>query len=206
MTRAEPATNQEGRAAVTDAQVADFGDVLIRARQADPAAWRALYEAHFDFVVGVSRKLGTPAEEIEDVVQEVFVVVFRKLASFQRGRFTTWIYRICANIVSDRHRRRRRRRALDVLRTWIGSRPEATPEEHAEASSAQRAVRRVLEEMSAKKREVFALYEIDGLSSDEIAERVGCPAATVRTRLFHARQEFVRIAHRHGVLEREVMP
>jgi len=201
-----PDSVEEGTQAVSDAQSIDFGSVLARAREADPTAWRQLYEAHFDFVFGVTRKLGTPAEEIEDVVQEVFVVVFRKLTSFQEGRFTTWIYRICANIVSDRHRRRRRRRALDVFRGWIGSVPTPTPEQHAEASSAQRAVQQVLEHMSPKKREVFALYEIDGLSSDEIAEHVGCPPATVRTRLFHARQEFVRIAQRQGVLDREVMP
>jgi RNA polymerase sigma-70 factor (ECF subfamily) len=58
--------------------------------------------------------------------------------------------------------------------------------------------------MAAKKREVLALYEIDGLSGDEIAERLGCPPATVRTRLYHARREFLRLARRHGALEPEV--
>jgi RNA polymerase sigma-70 factor (ECF subfamily) len=201
-----PGTAPEGAQAVSDAQSIDFGNILARARESDPTAWRQLYEAHFDFVFGVTRKLGTPAEEVEDVVQEVFLVVFRKLSSFHEGRFTTWIYRICANIVSDRHRRRRRRRALDVFRGFVSATPRPDPEQHAQASSAQRAVQRVLEHMSPKKREVFALFEIDGLSSDEIAEHVGCPAATVRTRLFHARQEFVRIAQRQGVLDREVMP
>ena len=120
MKRPVPASAEEGDQAVSDAQSVDFMGVLARAREADPAAWRQLYEQHFDFVFGVTAKLGTPAGEIEDVVQETFVVVFRKLSSFTEGRFTTWLYRICANIVSDRHRRRSRRRALDALRAGLG--------------------------------------------------------------------------------------
>ncbi|MFC1610643.1 RNA polymerase sigma factor [Myxococcota bacterium] len=178
--------------------------VLARARAHDPTAWRQLYQAHFDFVCGITRKLGTPPDEVEDVVQEVFLVVFRKLDSFQEGRFTTWLYRICANIVSDRHRRRRRRQLLDTLRGWLGAAPKPSPEQQVEKAGAQQAVRQVLERMSPKKREVFTLFEIDGLSSEEISRCVGCPRATVRTRLFHARQEFVRIAQRQGVLDREV--
>jgi len=55
--------------------------------------------------------------------------------------------------------------------------------------------------MAPKKREVFALFELEGLSGDEIAERLGCPVNTVWTRLHHARAEFVKVARRLGCLE-----
>jgi RNA polymerase sigma-70 factor (ECF subfamily) len=181
-------------------------ELVSRARRDSGSAWRELYVSHFDFVYGVARKLGTPPEEIEDVVQDVFLVVFRKIDTFRQGRLSTWIYRICANVVSDRHRRRRVRRRFASLESWLVPKPTPapTPEQNAERVASQRAVRLVLEKMAAKKREVLALYEIDGLSGDEIAERLGCPPATVRTRLYHARREFLRLARRHGALEPEV--
>ena len=74
----------------------------------------------------------------------------------------------------------------------------------AERKSAESAVERVLERMSPKKREVFALFELEGLSGEAIAERLACPINTVWTRLHHARAEFVTVARRLGCLDGEV--
>lgn len=182
-----------------------LAEVLDRCRARDDAAWRELYDAHFDFVFRVARRLGTPEGEAEDVAHDVFMIVFRKLDQFESGKLTTWLYRITANVVSDRHRRRRVRRAFESLKVWVGAAEGDTPERTAERASASRAVEQVLERMKPKKREVFALYEIDGLSGEAIAERVGCPVNTVWTRLHHARKEFLQIATRLGCLD-EVRP
>jgi RNA polymerase sigma-70 factor (ECF subfamily) len=175
--------------------------VLERCRARDEAAWKELYDANFDFVYRVARRLGTPAGEAEDVVHDVFMIVYDKLDSFQEGRLTTWLYRIAANVVSDRHRKRRVREAFASLKFWIGATPEPGPERIAEQRSASRAVDRVLARMAPKKREVFALFELEGLSGEEIAERLGCKVNTVWTRLHHARKEFVEIARRLGCLD-----
>lgn len=175
--------------------------VLARCRANDDAAWKELYDAYFDFVYRVARRLGTPEPEAEDVAHDVFVVVHRRLDQFEGGRLTTWLYRITANVVSDRHRRRRVRRAFEALKVWVGAEPADSPERTAEKRSATRAVERVLEEMTPKKREVFALFELEGLPGEEIAERLGCPINTVWTRLHHARREFIDVARRHGSLE-----
>lgn len=180
--------------------------VVARCRARDESAWKELYDAHFDFVYRVARRLGTPAEEAEDVVHDVFVVVLKKLDQFEEGRLSTWIYRITANVVSDRHRRRRVRRAFEDLKVWIGGAAPETPDRSAERTSAQRAVDRVLERMAPKKREVFALFELEGLTGEEIAERLGCPVNTVWTRLHHARAEFVSVARRLGCLDPGVAP
>lgn len=177
------------------------GALAARCRSGDPRAWRELYDAHFDFVFRVARRLGIPEAEAEDVAHDVFVVAHRKLDAFQEGRMSTWLYRITAHVVSDRHRRRRVRESLDGVKTWLWGAEVPTPEALAARRSDGAAVERVLARMSPKKREVFALFELEGLSGDEIAERVGCPVGTVWTRLHHGRQDFLRIARKLGCLE-----
>lgn len=179
----------------------DF-DLVARCRAGDRSAWKALHDENFKFVWKVARRLGTPPEELDDVCQEVFLVAFRKLDQFEQGLFTTWLYRITANIVSGRHRRRRVLRALkSVLVVGAGDRIQSrTPQQDVEARELEAQVALVLESMSPKKREVFALFELEGWSGEEIAERVGCTVATVWTRLYHARKDFERIARKRGLL------
>jgi RNA polymerase sigma-70 factor (ECF subfamily) len=183
------------------AQEPEVAGLLARCRERDERAWRELFDAHVDFVHAVSKRLGTPDAEVEDVCQEVFVVVYRKLQDFEHGRFTTWLYRIVANVVNDRHRRRRFRQALHGLfeRALPLLPGVATPENHLERREARDVVGLILERMAPKKREVFALYELEHLSGEEIAERVGCRVETVWTRLFYARKDFQELAGRLGV-------
>jgi RNA polymerase sigma-70 factor (ECF subfamily) len=192
--------------AATSATLADVSPdaaLVARCRRGEPDAWRALYDAHWAFVYRTARRLGTPQEELEDVVHDVFVVVLRKLDTFEDGRLTTWLYRITANTVSDRHRRRRVRSAFAALKVWIGAAPPPAPDRRAEQACAERRTEQVLARMSPKKREVLALHALEGLSGDEIAERLGCPVNTVWTRLHHARREFAEVAEALGCLERE---
>jgi RNA polymerase sigma-70 factor, ECF subfamily len=181
---------------VVDAQVVGFStefSLVQRCRAGEAPAWQELYDAHFDFVYGIAKRLGTPDAEADDVVQETFLVAFKKLSSFTDGRFTTWLYRIAANVASSRHRRRRIRRALQSI--W-GSADEKVvdgPDATLESREAESIVGSVLERMSPKKREVFALFEIEGLSGEEIAERAGCGVETVWSRLHYARKDFERM-------------
>jgi RNA polymerase sigma-70 factor (ECF subfamily) len=181
-------------------KVEDGEAAIARCKEGDRLAWRELYERHFTFVLRSARRLGTPPAEAEDVTQEVFAVAFRKLGRFESGKLSTWLYRICANVVSDQHRRRRVRQAFAHLFSRTDA-DERTPEGELEQSQAQAQVGKILASMSPKKREVFVLFEIEGLSGDAIAERVGCPVETVWTRLHHARKEFARIGNQQQLLE-----
>lgn len=174
--------------------------LIERIRAGDAAAWKPFYEAHFDFVYRVARRFGTPPGEADDVVQETFTVAFRKLDSFREGEVRTWLYRIAANVSSGRSRRRRVR---DIVRSVLGGEPEATSpaaDRRHDAMEAHEQVSEVLARMSAKKREVFALYELEGLSGEEIAARLGCKVDTVWSRLHYAREDFQRIARKRGII------
>lgn len=172
-------------------------DLLARCRARDASAWKAVHDEHFAFVWRVARRLGTPVDELEDVCQETFIVAFRKLDRFEGGQLTSWLYRITANVVTGRHRRRRVRRALSAALQLVPvQRVEPTPHDVAVAKEAAALVDSVLERMAPKKREVFALFELEGLSGEQIAEHVGCSIGTVWTRLHHARKDFERIARK----------
>jgi RNA polymerase sigma-70 factor (ECF subfamily) len=160
----------------------------IPAREAD---WRRFYEAHWAWVHRVVRRLGGGEINVEDAVQDVFLVAINRIATFEgRSKIETWLYRVCLNIVSE-HRRKSRRhrrlhRALEVIAFW---RPDM--ERRIEAREELSLVRRILSSMPEKKREVLVLAEIEELSSVEIAEILKVPAATVRTRLFYAKKDFL---------------
>ena len=177
-------------------------DVLSRCRQGDTEAWRAFFASHFLFVRRIARRLGTAASDLDDVCQDVFIVAFRKIEAFGHGQVTTWLYRIVANVVSSYHRRRRVRAVFAQLGWGATAAPDPvlSPERLLETRQAERVVADILARMTPKKREVFSLFELEGLSGKEIAQFVGCPVETVFTRLFHARRDFVRLAQKKGLL------
>ncbi len=183
---------------------ADENEIIARSRVGDPSAQRALYVRYFPAVYQSARHLGIPRSEIDDVTQEVFEKAFKRLDRFGGGSFPGWLHRICANVVNDHHRRRRVRETF--RRLWsgegdAGSEGSPSPEGAAAQAQAEQHVSSILARMRPKLREVFALFELERLSGDEIAERLECPSATVRTRLFHARREFLRIGRQHGWIE-----
>ena len=173
-------------------------DPLVEAcRAGDTGAWRALYDAHFDFAWRTARRLGLPEADVEDAVQDAFRIAWEQLDRFTWGRFTTWLYRIVANVVSERLRRARVR---DFFGSLFGRADAAhSLEARVEARSTLRLVEQVLRKLSREKREVFALFEIEGLSHQEIAELTGVKVETIRTRLHYARRDFERLAQELGV-------
>jgi RNA polymerase sigma-70 factor, ECF subfamily len=142
-----------------------------------------------------ARRLGVAPEEVEDVAQEVFSAVFKDLEKIQPGALSAFLFRLTSNRVHDRFRRRRVR---ETFRRWFGPSEPAFdsdgPERAAMRRDAERHVGRILARMSHKKRDVFALFELQGVSGEEIAEQLQIPIDTVWTRLHHARAEFTKVA------------
>ncbi len=132
--------------------------------------------------------------DLDDLVQEVFVIAFRGLPRFrQEARLSTWLYRICVNVALGRIRQRVRK-PPPILR----AEPEAddlraspdNPESLLSREQNKAKVYRLLDQISAKKRMVLYLHEIEGHDLKEIAYLVDANPVTVRTRLFYARKEF----------------
>jgi RNA polymerase sigma-70 factor (ECF subfamily) len=167
--------------------------LLARCRLGDRAALRELYERYVRMVMGMARRLGTPAAEIEDVAHDVFAAAFRDLGKVLPGALTVWLFKLTSHRVNDRHRRNRVREAF--ARLWHGSAASDAegPEQALLRRDATRRVERILARMSRKKREVLSLFELQGMSGEEIAFLLGVPLDTVWSRLAHARREFTSI-------------
>src|SRR5579872_4002047 len=90
-------------------------EIIAACRRGDRVAFRSLYERHYRRVHRTALCLGTPTAELEDVTQEVFTAAFSKLDRFQGGHFGHWLHRVCANVVTDHHRRRRVRDTVRKL-------------------------------------------------------------------------------------------
>ena len=142
-----------------------------------PLAWRAL------------RRLGVREDDVEDLCQEVFVVVHRKLPEFEgRAKLSTWIYGICVRVASD-HRKRAHMRYESPSDTAPEGR-ESAPQLHAVAEAQARVLLdAVLAELDDDKRAVFVLYEIEELPMADVALAVGAPLQTAYSRLHAARKQ-----------------
>jgi RNA polymerase sigma-70 factor (ECF subfamily) len=168
-------------------------DAMPAAQQAQPLDFAALYDAWFDHVARWLRALGAPVSDIEDLAQEVFLVVRRRLADFDGRNVAGWLYRISSRQVWQ-HRRRRWVQKVFTLRPMFDV--ETLPDERSGALAAletkekHQQLATILARMSEKRRAVFMLFEVEGYSGEEIADALDVPINTVWTRLHHARRDF----------------
>lgn len=180
---------------------ADEAELIERCRRDERAAHDELYYRFRRQVAGNLYRVLGDRTDLEDLVQEVFVIAFRGLDRFRGdARLSTWLYRICVNVALGRIRTRRRRPLaygvsnLDTASAdpSLTERPE-TPDKTLERREDRERVYRALEQLAPKKRVVLYLHEIEGLDLKDIAYIVDSNPVTVRTRLFYARREFYRI-------------
>jgi len=167
------------------------GPLLARCVLGEDQAWRDLHRDYYPVASRFLRRMGVFVDELDDACQEVFVQVFRYLARFQqRAGFQTWLYKLCLSQASRVRRRRRVHAALDWLLGREGRIPAGTAEPEWSDSMTARRVEQVLGRMKPLHREVFVLFELEGVGGNEIARVLRCRPATVRRRLHYARQEF----------------
>lgn len=174
-----------------------------RAEPAVSADFEAVYEAHFEFVWRALRRLGVDEDATRDAVQDVFLVVHRRLGGFEgRSSLQTWLYGIALRVARDHRRRRARKGGLEPLdREFVD--PAASPAEHASRGEAWRILDRILDELGEDKREIFVLAEVGELSVPEIAELLELNLNTAYSRLRAARSAFEAALLRHRLREAE---
>ncbi len=158
----------------------------------------AVYAAHVAFVWRIVRTFGVPEPQLEDAVQDVFIVVHRRLAEWQgRAAITTWLFAIARRVASV-HRRRADKRTRELPIEEIAAHGDeraadaAGADPFADLSRVQAAatVMAILEQIDEDKRIVFALVELEQLSVPEVAQMLRLNLNTAYSRLRLARAAF----------------
>jgi RNA polymerase sigma-70 factor, ECF subfamily len=154
----------------------------------------SIYRTFFSHVARWVRALGANDADVEDLTQEVFIIVRRKLSSFDGQNLGGFLYRIAQRTVRD-HRRSAWVRNLLGRRHPLPDLESPSPSgiEVIQRHEQRRLLEGILERMSEKRRTTFVLFEIEGYSGEEIAGIQCVPLKTVWTRLHHARKDFVRM-------------
>jgi RNA polymerase sigma-70 factor, ECF subfamily len=169
-------------------------------------AFDEVYAKNVDYVWRILVRLGVAAADVEDVAQDVFVVVCRKLPEFEgRSSVRTWLFQLARNVVHDYRRTHRRKGAregddekqVSLARASEEHRPDVT----AARAQAVRILHELLDKLDDEKREVFVLADLEQLSVPQVAEALGVNLNTVYSRLRLAREAFNRELSRHNARE-----
>ena len=164
-----------------------------------PPSWDDLVRQHSSRVYRLAYRLTGNQHDAEDLTQEVFVRVFRSLASYTPGTFEGWLHRITTYLFLDMARRRQRIRfeglgdhAVGLLRD-----DEPTPAQAFDARHLDTDVQQALEALAPEYRAAVVLCDIEGLSYEEIAATLGIKLGTVRSRIHRGRAQLRQaLAHR----------
>jgi RNA polymerase sigma-70 factor (ECF subfamily) len=161
-----------------------------------PRQLREIFEAHGAFVCRSLRYLGVREADIEDAAQDVFLVVYERLNDYhEKGRARSWLYSICTR-VARAHRRKVVRRRESSSHAFFEDAAGPTQLERVEDREALTLGHRLLSQLPAPQREVFLLYEVEGLPMAEIARALACPLQTAYSRLHMARTRIIAMVER----------
>jgi RNA polymerase sigma-70 factor (ECF subfamily) len=161
---------------------------------ADPAlavpTFEHAYEQYFDLVWRNLRRLGVAEAALDDALQDVFVVVHRRLTDFERrSSLKTWIFGITLRVASEYTRRGRRAERTLALDDELSDHKPDPHEQNVQREAAE-LLYRVLDELDEDKRAAFVLAELEEMSMAEIATAVGANVNTVASRVQAARRQF----------------
>ncbi len=169
-------------------------ELVLRCQRGDAAAFDVLVRRHEQRVVNVAYRMLGERDAAHDVAQEAFLSAWKSLPRFRSdASFATWLYRIAYNVCLDHSRRTRRlpeplpARAPDEASSFDPPDPSPGPDSLAETSELQERVHEALARLPLKHRSLLVLFDIQGLSYEQIAEILRLPMGTVKSRLNRAR-------------------
>ena len=180
----------------------DESALIAAARQGDLDSFNHLVLAYQELIFNQAYRVMGESNAADDATQDAFIAAFRKLNTYRGGSFRAWLLRIVTNICYDELRRRKRHPTTQLeplddageeieSPNWIAD-PTESPEETAERAELGRAIQRCIDDLPPDFRVVVTLVDIQGLDYAEVAEVVGKPLGTVKSRLARARTRLRR--------------
>ncbi len=171
-------------------------DLVTLSAGGDGYAFEMLVRRHSPLVMGLAlSRLGDRVRS-EDVVQETFLRVFRKLRDYSRkAKFTTWLYRIASNLIKDNHKYARRHPVTPLTTEQVAidfrlGRSPARADEGLRSTEKRAMVMEALGTLRSDLREILILRDVQAMSYEHIAEITLCSLGTVKSRVSRARMKF----------------
>lgn len=177
-------------------------EIINQCVEGDISAFNAIYRAYFGFVSNVSYRIVTRKEDAQEVCQEVFIVIYRKLSTFRReSSLKTWIYRITINCALKYAQKKSKERKgmveFDEMKMPFTSNENIRAKIYFKEN--ETVVKQLLNRLNLEQRACIVLRTIEGLSYKEIAETLKIPINTVRSRIKRARMAMI-------AMRKEVIP
>lgn len=173
--------------------------LIEKSLEGDESAFAVLYTRYYNQVYAFCSRLLRGRFDVEDAVQQVFLEAWRSMGRFEgRSLFSTWLTKIAIHTCLSFHRKASRMiintneeiDPYDHATTLLWGEGQKIPEEEVFLSERKTMVNKLLSRMTPKKKVVFMMSDMQGMTAPEISSVLKIPDATVRTRLFHARREF----------------
>ncbi len=172
--------------------------LVTRCLQGDGAAWERIVRVYARRIFSLAYRYTGSRMQAEDLTQEIFVRIYQNLATFRAdsGSLLVWVLKISRNWIIDRYRQTRRlpqsggSQEIETMHLQDESRP--SPQRLVEQAEASRILSKALDSLSREDRDAIILRELEGMGYQEIAERLGIPKGTVKSRLHRARSALAR--------------
>ena len=191
-----------------DAQVVAI--LVRRCVAGDAAAWEEIVHRFNRRIYNICYRFAGGADDAEDLTQEVFIKIYRTMASFDAGKasFNTWVTTVARNLLVDHFRKTRNERITDSMDAPIGEEDEGrslseriedkgvSPVEHVEKLQTKQMVHEALQKLSPELREAVILRDLQDMDYREIAAVLKVPEGTVKSRINRGRTELARLLQR----------
>ncbi len=190
---------------VNDAMNNISENIIIEASKGSLESFESIYKVYSGFVYNVAFRVVNNMDEAQEISQEVFLAVYRKLKSFKfKSSFKTWIYRITVNMAINyaKKKSKDRDRTVEYDDNSEFNRTINSASEEIEREQQQKVISTLLEALNPDQRACIVLRSLEGLSYQEIAESLNVNINTVRSRLKRARETL--LAKRKEMVENEV--
>jgi len=179
-------------------------ELVRRCREGDAAAFEALYQTHAGRVYNLLMRMVGSVHDAEDLVQDVFMLVHRKLESFRgESSLSTWIYRLAVNLCLDhvRGRQARMARATDSLDAETAAEP-GTVEPRVPTAISRIDLERAIQRLPAGYRAAFLLHDVEGLEHKEVGSILGISEGTSKSQVHKARMKLRTLLAERPLAER----
>lgn len=181
-------------------QTAEAAPLVERCQEGDPEAFAELFTRYWPDAVAIARHVVRDPLLAEDVAQEAFIKVYRRIDGFAfRAQFRSWLYRVVVNqAISTLRQRSHRERPEENpnLTASLHGRPPSPLEDQVAEDDERRRIREVVASLGKRHRQLVVWKYFQGLTDEQIAHQLGCPVGTVKSRLHRARRQLEQnLAH-----------